>query len=387
MNEIMEASVRSFLGNWFGGPIDCPTREKNYWNGDAAIIAGTAMYFSDCAETFRQWTTYGRKIRSDAVAWRDEEYIVPYEIYRFTGKKSVLRDNYEKMLELIDLRLEQSKGGIWYDASLTYFGDHAVPLHAKNMDARLFSQCFFYLGTKLVAEISDVLGKTEQSRRLQKQACKIRAAFQRNFLVAIESQDENENLGNLVLPLAFGLISGRKGKNLCDKLEMLLEKRKYTINCGAVSAAWLPTVLCRYQKENTAFSVLSISDYPSWGSMIGTGATTTTEYWEGMFSSDEGDSLNHAFKGAAMRCLIEEFAGLKILSPGFERVEIQPCFPQGLTCLCMQYKSPKGQIIIQWERKGNSIVFKGQVPVESVMRFKGNKKQIPAGEYEFILKE
>ncbi len=92
--DILNAVVRSYCSNIFSGPTDCPTREKNFWNGDIQAFAATACCIADNFDFLARWTDGGRKVQYDVYVREYEEYILPYTLYRFYGDTEILKIKY-----------------------------------------------------------------------------------------------------------------------------------------------------------------------------------------------------------------------------------------------------------------------------------------------------
>lgn len=55
INRLVENARWSQKGNFLDVPVDCPTRERNAWTGDAQVYVTTASYFMDVSAFFRKW--------------------------------------------------------------------------------------------------------------------------------------------------------------------------------------------------------------------------------------------------------------------------------------------------------------------------------------------
>ena len=55
INRLVENARWSQKGNFLDVPVDCPTRERNAWTGDAMIYCRTAAWFMDVSAFFEKW--------------------------------------------------------------------------------------------------------------------------------------------------------------------------------------------------------------------------------------------------------------------------------------------------------------------------------------------
>lgn len=380
LEEICALSVRSYFGNLMDGPIDCPTREKNYWNGDACIIASTQFYLADGHALMRYWTTEGRKIDSDAAGWRDECYETPYQLYRFYGDAEVLRVNYGKLCQLADQRAGACRDGIYCGEEVTFFGDHGMPEGCPNMDRRVYSHSFYALSLLRRAEIAALIGRTEDVEPAKARLEAARRAFSEILYPQLLSLEAGANLGNLILPVVMGLTDGEQTQALGRELIRRVRDLEGKVWCGAVACAHLLPLLCELGESGLAERVALCTEYPSWGYICKSGATTMTEYWGGMDSNEEGDSLNHYFRGAIVRWLIEYVAGIRPGAPGFKRVELAPVFLPGLKSCSCRYDSPCGKIAVDWKCTDEGVSLRVESAVPGVVRLPFAAAGVESGE-------
>lgn len=139
INKLVENARWSQKGNFLDVAVDCPTRERNAWTGDAQVYVRTAAYFMDVFSFFEKWLKdqaleqYGsgklgitfpstssvhdpeelKRVQSrdphmalagpdgngnigeDSVGWGDSAVWIPYQLYLMYGEKSILENQYE----------------------------------------------------------------------------------------------------------------------------------------------------------------------------------------------------------------------------------------------------------------------------------------------------
>ena len=153
INKLVKNARWSQKGNFLEVPVDCPTREKNAWTGDAMIYCRTAAYFMDVEKFFEKWLADQRieqyasgkvgitfpstssvhnpeemarvqKIRDtmtiagpdgngnigeDSVGWGDSAVWIPYQMYLMYGNKQIIADHYETAKRWVDYTLSCMK--------------------------------------------------------------------------------------------------------------------------------------------------------------------------------------------------------------------------------------------------------------------------------------
>ena len=172
INKLVENARWSQKGNFLDVPVDCPTRERNAWTGDAMIYCRTAAYFMDVYPFFEKWlkdqtieqyasgkvgitfpstssvhdpeelkrvqkrdprmTLAGPEgdgnIGEDSVGWGDSAVWIPYQMYIMYGNKKILENQYDTAKKWLDYSLRRMKESnpIYADKPWYQNGDGAL---------------------------------------------------------------------------------------------------------------------------------------------------------------------------------------------------------------------------------------------------------------------
>ena len=153
INKLVGNARWSQKGNFLDVPVDCPTRERNAWTGDAMIYCRTAAYFMDVRQFFKKWLkdqtieqyASGKvgitfpstssvhnpealkavqavnpamalagpsgdgNIGEDSVGWGDSAVWIPYQLYLMYGDKTVLAEHYDTAKRWLEYSLKCMK--------------------------------------------------------------------------------------------------------------------------------------------------------------------------------------------------------------------------------------------------------------------------------------
>ena len=153
INKLVENARWSQKGNFLDVPVDCPTRERNAWTGDAMIYCRTAAYFMDVRQFFKKWLidqtieqyasgkvgitfpstssvhnpeelpsvqvkdpamalagpTGDGNIGEDSVGWGDSAVWIPYQMYLMYGDKEFLKEHYGTAKKWVEFSLHCMK--------------------------------------------------------------------------------------------------------------------------------------------------------------------------------------------------------------------------------------------------------------------------------------
>ncbi len=169
INKLVENARWSQKGNFLDVPVDCPTRERNAWTGDAMIYCRTAAYFMDVKRFFKKWLvdqtieqyasgkvgitfpstssvhnpeelkavqtkdpamalagpTGDGNIGEDSVGWGDSAVWIPYQMYLMYGDVDFLKEHYDTAKKWVEfsLRCMKEKNPLYADKPWYANGD------------------------------------------------------------------------------------------------------------------------------------------------------------------------------------------------------------------------------------------------------------------------
>ncbi len=396
LSEIWDAVCRSYRSNIVTGPTDCPTREKNFWNGDLQTFINTACWYMDNNRFLQNWTEYGRKMGGDdTYGWADEDYITPLTLYKFYGNTEVIARNYEKVKNLIEKRKRQVKPGEFLPSvnTLTY-GDHKA---GKRVPNDFFCSAYYCYMFKCTAEMAEIIGNNYSVQVYRSEFEKARKAFNEKFYLPAEHDYCPKVQGGIVYPVAFGIADQSEIKGLLKTLHNYVVADDYRFMTGFMSTEFILGILCDNGYDKDALRLITNDRYPSLLNMIRTAnCGTTTESWEAKVGV--GDSLNHYAIGNAARWFFEYLGGIKSVKPDFDEIAIKPYFFEILRDVSVSYRSAHGLIESKWQFNEENDTFTWNVTVPSGVKAyldipNGRVKisgdefgVVSAGEYSFIVK-
>jgi len=149
INRFFTNTIWSQKSNFLDVAVDCPTRERNAWTGDAQVFVGTATYLMDVEKFFLKWLkdqtieqyesgklgitfpstssihneaehrrivpndeymamagpTGKGNIGEDSVGWGDSAVWLPYTLYKMYGNKEFLTEHYDTAKKWLEYSL------------------------------------------------------------------------------------------------------------------------------------------------------------------------------------------------------------------------------------------------------------------------------------------
>lgn len=360
--KIFEATRRSWYNNICNGPTDCPTREKNFWNGDSQIFSHTACLLSDCSDFLARWTHNGIKMEPGPYGWEDETYEIPYTLFRFYGDKAILRETYPRMLKLIDSR-QEFEGMVLPEDPCSPYCDWLSPT-GVSPSREFFSGCWYYHMLDRISEISGILGEQEKAKALRARADAAREEFNKRHLNAEGSDYSAQNQCGIVLPVAFGIAPVECRASLVKTLAAYIEKAGYHVTTGFIGTRYLPEVLADYGYTDVVYKLLIQPTAPSWMDMLKNGASAISESWFGLDEPDGSISMAHFSLGAVTGWFFEYLGGIRVndSAPGLSHVVLKPHPIKEIGRFETRYKTPYGEIRTQWHYEDGRPVFRYSLP-------------------------
>ncbi|MBQ7371494.1 MAG: family 78 glycoside hydrolase catalytic domain [Blautia sp.] len=408
VNQLFRNAVWSQKSNFVDVPIDCPTRERSGWTGDAALFCRTGLTLMDAYPVYERWLSECRvdqypdgrvanisprrspkpgfmdALYDGSCAWGDASVIVPYTMYRLYGDRQILEDNYmfakrwlaycEKKAKKSRLRKRWKRNpyknyiidtgihyGEWLEAGIS-MQDAMKDVILKGVPE--IATAYFARSCQMMSEIAAVLEQKEDEKKYRNLAACAKKAY--HFLEVCNGHIESERQCRYIRPLQMGLLEKEDALRASEDLNELVIKNKYHLNTGFLTTAHLCAVLAEYGYLETAYRVLLQEDLPGWLYQVKEGATTVWESWEGNTGSTGVASLNHYSKGAVVSWLIEGICGIRVEG---QRITIKPQpFPLMKQAKAV-YLSPVGRIESGWNYDGERVAYEIIIPANTTAVF------------------
>lgn len=339
VNKLISNALWGQRGNYLSVPTDCPQRDERLgWTGDAQAFSVTAAYNADVYGFFRKWMQDMRDSQSesggyadvnprvgccsseDACAWGDAGVIIPYNMYRIYGDKTILEEHFDSMEKYMQGLV--TKYG--YSGPIPRYGDW---LAYDWCDNKFCSSAYFIHDIDLMTEMSDALGKADRAgfyRELRKPALKF---FNDNFMKDGKLIEQTQC--NKILSLAFNLLEEDYALKVADELEQQIKDNGSRLSCGFLGTYNLCPTLSKYGKDKLAYTLLMQRNEPSWLYSIDQGATTIWERWNS-YTKEKGfgdvgmNSFNHYAYGSIVEWMYRYMAGIEAAEPGFTKILLNP---------------------------------------------------------------
>ncbi|MGG1554751.1 family 78 glycoside hydrolase catalytic domain [Paenibacillus ferrarius] len=368
-------------GNFLSVPTDCPQRDERLgWTGDAQIFARTAAYNMDVSRFFtkyvqdmvdcqqpsgaftdvapdagwirhKNWNTRLNWFAPDNSGWGDAGVIIPWTLYLMYGDVRVLAANYDAMVKWVEY-LKHTTDDLVRPGYANYADWLSIGADTPN---EVLATAYFAYSTKLLAQIADVLGKTEDAQTYHKLFDGIAAAFRRAFVDG-DGRIYGDTQTVYVLALQFGLLTETQRVQAVNRLVADIRGRGDRLSTGFLGVGYLLPALTDNGRLDVAYSLLTQEAFPSWMYSIKHGATTIWERWDGWteengFQTPSMNSFNHYSLGSVGEWMFRYMAGIEAdpAAPGFKHALIKPKPGGRLTSVKASYASLYGTLQVAWQ--------------------------------------
>jgi alpha-L-rhamnosidase len=243
-------------------------------------------------------------------------------------------------------------------------GANPAAVFTLEQDMGDVATAYLYRSASLLAAAAQVLERDSDAARYSELAEAVLDAWRTEF-IGPNGALTPETQANHVRALAFGLVPDELRPAVAGRLVELIRAANTHLATGFLSTPDLLPVLADEGHLDVAYELLFQDTPPSWLHMIGKGATTIWENWEGLDERGTG-SLNHYSKGAVISFLHRYVAGIRPGrqddAPAYRQFRIQPQPGGGLTWAEAQFDSPYGRIASSWGIAGETFHLDITVP-------------------------
>jgi alpha-L-rhamnosidase len=386
LNRIQDALVRTQLNNLQGMPLDCPTREKRGWLGDAGDTDAEAMANLDMQSLYAKWLG---DIRTSAnsngsipsiapdqgegdrwftdPAWATAYPQIVWDSYQQYGDPGVLRDNYDSVKRWVDYlatisdsnHIVRNAPGSWGDDWLSTVSTPHV----------YFQTLFYLLDSRRLADMAAVLGHTEDAATYRRLAEAITAGFTAEYFNPATDTYAPDTQLAYAMPLAIGIVPAGHEQGVLGKLIQDIAARGNHVTTGFVGTTFVYQALGRYDRNDIALALSQRTDFPSFGYMLANGPGTIWEKWNNSSSPDGTSSKDHiGLAGSIGQWYYEQLAGIRRESAGWRTLTLAPSVVGDLTRVTGSQDTVRGKVVSSWSRSGSTLTYHAVIPVGSTAR-------------------
>lgn len=399
VNRLWKNILWSQKGNFFAVPTDCPQRDERLgWTGDAQVFIRTATYNMDVAAFFTKWMIditdsqdvdgifpdTAPRLREDetyvgldglggAPGWADAGVIIPYTIWRVYGDIRIIERHWDAMVRWMDWLERTNPDGLRKRDLGNNYGDWlCIPsdreFRTHSPMKYLLATAFWAADAAMMHSMARAIGKIAEADRFRATYEKVRAAFQREWVLE-DGRLTVETQTAYLLALAFDLIPPELKAAAARYLVANIKQLDWHLSTGFIGVGLLNPQLTLNGYSDVAYRLLFQETYPSWLYPVKHGATTVWERWNGWTDKDGFfdplmNSFNHYALGSVGEWLFRHVAGIELdpQIPGFQRFMLRPFVTEQLSYVRASYRTMHGEIVSHWRWNGTKLIWSICVP-------------------------
>jgi len=390
LNRIYRTTTWTYENLSLGGyVVDCPTRERLGYGGDAGTSLETGMFNFDTSALYTRWLSNWRDAQrpngdlpytapaypeqgGGGPMWSGFTVTLPWQLYLQYGDRRILEISYPYMRQWLSFAESKTVDHVlepYVSYGITppqwnYLGDWVTPNSNRNaardpQGSRFINTIHYLYQLQIASKIAGVLGKKEESAQYRAKADALARGLHQRFFDPSTGAYVKGEQAYQAMPLLFDMVPPDQRAGVMKNLEnAILVKNGGHLDTGMHGTYFLIKQLMEADRNDLIYTFTSKTDYPSWGNMLSLGATTMWENWSG--GSHIHDTLISI--GA---WFIQGIGGIRIdeKSPGFTHFIIKPAVVGDLTFARTSYNSIHGKIVSNWRRENNTLYVDVTVPV------------------------
>lgn len=389
-NTLYQMVMRSDLSNFYYFPTDCPHREKNGWTGDAAVSIEHMLLNFGVEKSLIEWlrnivksqdekgrlpgivpTCKWGYDRLNGPAWDRIVTELSYQVYRFTGEKTVLEICAPALMPYLDyVDGRKDKNGLIGFG----LGDWMQPEHPCDKPSApvLLTDSILCMDfADKAAKIFAVLGKTCEEEKALQFRDNMRAAIRTHMIDFKTMTVCSDSQTAQAMGIFYGLFEENEISAARRVLLKQINRADNHFDCGILGLKTIFHVLADMGEADLAWDMIVREDFPSYGYFVKMGLTTLPEFIKRDYTTDPY-SLNHHFFGDIANWFISCVVGIKVNKDwkAANRIDIEPNFISKLENAKAEYNG----LSVEWIRNDAKI----ELTVKNSSNMKGSIR-LPKG--------
>jgi len=372
---------------------DCPHRERLGWLEEDHLNGPSLRYEFDLAQLFTktmndiadsqltnglvpttapEYTIFRNKndpdhLRNDfgdSPEWSSTLILVPWQQYEFDGDLGLFRLHYDAIKSYLTFFSSRAGNNIvsyglgdWYDVGPKH------PGYSQLTPIPLTATAFYYQDVAIMAQVANLLGKTDDATAYADLAQNIRTAFNQKFYNADTHSYATDSQCANAIPLVMGLCEPTNRAGVLDSIIRDVRDRGDALTAGDVGYRYLLRALADGGRSDVIFDMNNQSDKPGYGLQLKKGATSLAEAWD----AGRGSSQDHFMLGQIMEWFYHDLGGISSdpAGPGFKKIIINPQPVGDVTWVKASFDSIHGKIVCHWQRSEGMFKLHLKIPANT----------------------
>ena len=375
-----------------GYSVDCPHRERLGYGAEGQATMEEALYNFNLGAFYTKWLMDWRDVQNPETGelphiapaplgfgtgggpgWGGIIVTLPWQLYLQYGDLRVLEETWPAITRWLSFLEGQTRDGLlqYYGTNRDwhFLGDWNPPGRAMSPGDRVddvstlfFNNCYYLYNVQLAAKIAGALGRAGESSRLASRAEELREAIHQRFFRGGDRFYGNGEQVYLAFPLLLGVVPEELRPAVLGRLEEnLIRERRGHLESGVLGTYFWLKYLTQIDRSDLIYLAATRTSFPGWGYMLGEGASTFWEQWDG------ANSRIHSSYLSIGSWLFEGLAGIRPDpdAPGFRVVRVKPPLIRGLDHVRAEYDSIRGRVGVEWQRLDRMLRLQVLIPANA----------------------
>lgn len=400
LNALHKMAVMTELNNLHGIMTDCPQRDERFmWLNDlssrifqsinnCALERVLPKVLNDISDTVDEqgriadtapYLTAQRPADPVCVCY----LLFALNCYRRYGDKQTVLKHYDKLKGWVDYLISRSND---YLMDYFYYGDWVTPYADGVKTDNLFvSSAYLYWHIVSMQNLSKICEKEEDYKYYTKISERAKKAFNCKFFSGSYYGNDTQTENSIALSL--NLVPENMRADIAKRVINDIVAKNYHSTCGNQGYRHMFYALSDAGYTDQLIKTITNPEYPGWGYMVASGATTVWERWEKEMQC-EMHSFDHPMFSAYDGWFFEYLGGIKIAEDAFgcDKIIISPKTDNELSFVNCSVNTVRGTIGSNWQKKENAVEYYIQIPngVTAEINIEGiEKTTVTQGVYTF----
>jgi hypothetical protein len=405
LNRIHAIVLAAMRSNMQSVLTDCPHREKLGWLEQTHLMGPSLLCNFDLASLYAKISRDMRDAQrddgmvptiaprftgfkppwdvfNDSPEWGSAIVQNPWMVYRFTGRRELVEENYDAMSRYIAYLGGRTQDGIlayglgdWYDVG------EGRPGFSKRTTLGLTATAMFFDDLRVMQRCAALLGRDDDAKRYTALAEQVRRAFNARFFDLATRRYDTASQTACGMPLALGLVDEPHRGHVLQTLIDDIRAHGDHFTAGDIGLRYVLLALSEAGRSDVIADVATRTDPPGYGAQVERGATALTEAWDG----DPDSSQNHFMLGHIEEWFHERLAGIRV---DFARgastpLMVSPALVPQVDWVEATRDTPLGLVSVRWERGDRRLVLRVSLPSHAEIHWRdGTTRMLPAGDHE-----
>lgn len=386
-NKTFELINWGIKSNMASVTTDCPHREKLGWLEQTYLIGPSMHYNFDIQLLYSKVVTdmMDSQLENglvpdiapeyvpfqggfrDSPEWGSASVIIPWQLYKWYGNREVLQKAYPMMKRYVQYLQTTAKDNIishglgdWFDLGPKQPGE------AQLTPKAITATSIWYYDLKIVAQVAEMLGFSEDSKEFQNLAANVKDDFLKNFYDEKTGVCATGSQTSYAMSLYTGLIPDTDKEKVLKNLVDSIAKNDFALTSGDIGYHFLVRVLSENGRSDILYKMNNRSDRPGYGYQLKQGATSLTESWAAL----KNVSNNHMMLGHLMEWFYAGLGGIyqSENSVAYNEIIIAPKTVGDIKWVKCSFNSPKGMIQSDWKKEDKSFVLNIEIPKDATAK-------------------